>query len=162
MQIQRIKQPTLEKTEEEEELARLQNALQELKVQHETELRSALDQLEGAKKKVAEDTTATSESEKSAEIEKQDLAAMASISHREFEISGQIGEPGQFDKLSYVCQIHQIDSGLEKGYSEKKVVDTVIKSISPHSSLRNDVLTSPDRSLAKLRSILLLIFIKRR
>ena len=56
----------LGKTEEEEELARLQNALQELKAQHEAQLRSALEQLEGARNKVAGDTVATSASEKSA------------------------------------------------------------------------------------------------
>ena len=41
----------LEKTEEEEELARLQNALQELKLQQETQLKSALEQLEEATRK---------------------------------------------------------------------------------------------------------------
>lgn len=86
------------------------------------------------------------------------LMSVSAILHREFKISGQIEEPGQFDKLTYVSLIHQIDSGLGKGYSEKDVADAVIKSISPHSSLRNYVLTSPDRSLAKLRSILRVFF----
>ena len=81
-----------------------------------------------------------------------------SILQREFKISGQILEPGQYDKLTYVSLIHQIESGLAKGYSEKDIADAVIKSISPHSSLRNYVLTSPDRSLTKLRSILRVFF----
>ena len=55
--------------------------------------------------------------------------------------------------FQHVSLIHQIDSGLANGYSEKHVADAVIKSISPHSSLRNYVLTSPDHSLKKLRSL---------
>ena len=61
----------------------------------------------------------------------------SSVLLREFKISGQIGETGQHDKLTYVSLIHQIDSGLKRGYSEKDVLDAIIKSISPHSSLRN-------------------------
>ena len=66
---------------------------------------------------------------------------------RDFKISGQIGEAGQQDKLRYVTLIHQIDLGLTKGYKESEVVEAVIKAISPHSTLRNYVLTLPDRSL---------------
>lgn len=77
---------------------------------------------------------------------------------REFKISGQIGEPVQADKLTYVSLTHQIDSGVSKGYSEKEICDAVIKSISPQSSLRNYVLTMPDRSLRKIRSILRVFF----
>ena len=73
---------------------------------------------------------------------------------RELKISGQIREPGQKDKLTYVSLIHQIDSGLERGYSDKDVYDVVIQAISPHSSLRSYILTLPQRSLKKLRSIL--------
>ena len=77
---------------------------------------------------------------------------------RDFNISGQIGESGQQDKLTYVALIHQIDLGLTKGYKESEVVQAVIKAISPHSTLRNYVLTLPDRSLAKLRKILRVFF----
>ena len=80
------------------------------------------------------------------------MAATASILRREFKISGQIGEPAQADKLTYVSLTHQIDSGVSKGYSESEICDAVIKSISPQSSLRSYVLTMPDRSLSKLRS----------
>lgn len=151
------KPPPLEKTAEEEELARLQNTLQELKLQQETQLKSVLEELEEAKKKVSGDITAISGSEKS-EIEQKNLAATASILRREFKISGQIGEPAQTDKLTYVSLTHQIDSGVSKGYCESEICDAVIKSISPQSSLRNYVLTMPDRSLSKLRSILRVFF----
>ena len=73
---------------------------------------------------------------------------------REFKIAGQVGEPNQPDKLTYVALIHQIDNGIKRGYHESEVVNAIIKAISPHSSLRNYALTLQDRSLAKLRKIL--------
>ena len=73
-------------------------------------------------------------------------------------VVGQIGEAGQSDKLTYVALIHQIESGLAKNYSELEIVEAIIKSISPHSSLRNYVLTFPDRSLAKVRKVLRVFF----
>ena len=82
----------------------------------------------------------------------------STVFRRELKISGQIGEPGQHDKLTYVSLIHQIDSAIENGYSEKEVSDAIIKSISPNSSLRNYILTLPQRSLGKLRSILRVFF----
>ena len=77
---------------------------------------------------------------------------------REFKIAGQVGEPNQPDKLTYVALIHQIDNGIKRGYHESEVVDAIIKAISPHSSLRNYVLTLQDRSLVKLRKILRVFF----
>ena len=50
----------------------------------------------------------------------------ATVFRREFKICGQIGEPGQHDKLTYVSLIHQIDSAIESGYSEKDVSDAII------------------------------------
>ena len=47
---------------------------------------------------------------------------------------------------------------LEKRYNEREIVDAVIKSISSHSNLRSYVLTLPDGSLAKLRSIPRVLF----
>ena len=78
----------------------------------------------------------------------------ASFFHRDFKIVGQVGEPGQQDKLSYVSLIHQIDAGLKRGFDENEIVEAVIKAISPNSSLRSYILTLPERSLDKLRKIL--------
>ena len=50
--------------------------------------------------------------------------------------------------------MHQIDSGLNRGYKESEIVDAVIRAISPHSSLRSYVERLCDLSLAKLRRIL--------
>ena len=72
---------------------------------------------------------------------------------REFKISGQIGEPGQTEKLTFVS-LMQIDSGLKRDYQENETVDAVIRAISPHSSLRSYVETLSDLSQAKLRRIL--------
>ena len=41
----------------------------------------------------------------------------------DFKISGQIGEAGQQDKLTYATLIHQIDWGLTKGNKESEVDD---------------------------------------
>ena len=73
---------------------------------------------------------------------------------REFKISGQIGEPGQTDKLAFVSLTHQMDSGLKRKYKEQEIIDVVILAISPQSSLRSYVETLSDVSLPKLRKIL--------
>ena len=78
----------------------------------------------------------------------------SSLLRREFKISGQIGEPGQTEKLTFVSLTHQIDSGLKRGYQERDIVDAIIRSISPHSSLRSYVETLPNLSLATLRKVL--------
>ena len=78
----------------------------------------------------------------------------SSLLRREFKISGQIGEPGQTEKLTFVSLMHQIDSGLKRDYQENEIMDAVIRAISPHSSLRSYVETLSDLSLAKLRRIL--------
>ena len=80
--------------------------------------------------------------------------AAPSLLRREYKLSGQIGEPGQTEKLTFVSLMHQIDSGLKHGYKESEIVDAVIRAISPHSSLRSYVETLNDLSLAKLRRIL--------
>ena len=46
-----------------------------------------------------------------------------SVLRQEFKIQGQIGEPGQTDKLTFVSLTHQIDSGLKRGYKEGKITD---------------------------------------
>ena len=77
---------------------------------------------------------------------------------RDFKLSGQIGEAGQPGKLTYVAVIHEIELGLSKGYKETEIVEAIITGISPHSSLRNYLLTLQDRSLEKLRKILRVFF----
>ena len=51
----------------------------------------------------------------------------ASIFRREFKVQGQIGEPGQKDKLTYQSLISQIESGLKKGSSLAWIFNLCIK-----------------------------------
>lgn len=39
----------------------------------------------------------------------------ATVWHKELKISGQIGEPGQKDRLTFSNLAHQIENGLNKG-----------------------------------------------
>ena len=156
--------PPLERSEEElivqMEVLSIEKKLEELKqlqIESDNARKTLLEQLRAAKGKVSE----TDHSDLTCNVVDTTVKvvkAEPSVLVREFKISGQIGEPGQKDKLTYVSLIHQIDSGLERGYSDKDICDAVIKAISPHSSLRNYILTLPQRSLKKLRSILCVFF----
>ena len=149
--------PPLEKSEDEKQIINLSNQLQTLKSKQKEDLDIILNQLEDAKKRVFGDTV-LSPPENDQNALPTNSMQTPSILRRDFKISGQIGEPGQADKLTYVSLIHQIESALEKGFTEKEIADGIIKSISPHSSLRNYILTLPDRSLAKLRKFLRVFF----
>lgn len=77
---------------------------------------------------------------------------------REFKIIGQIGEPGQKDKLTFVSLVRQIESALSKGYPEAEVIDGVIRAIIPSMQLRSYLETIVDLTLPRLRAILRLHF----
>lgn len=73
---------------------------------------------------------------------------------REFRISGQIGEWGQKDKLSYSSLIHQIDMGLKKNHSEAEIIEAVVRAVSPGLSLRDMLEIKSDLTLSQLHTIL--------
>lgn len=73
---------------------------------------------------------------------------------KEFKISGQIGEPGQKEKLIFSSLAHQIENGLNRGYPEVEIVDAVIRAISPGSQLRSYLEGKPQLTLPTLRCIL--------
>lgn len=73
---------------------------------------------------------------------------------KDFKISGQIGEPGQIDKLTFSSLAHQIETGLNRGYPEIKIVDAVIRAIYPGSQLRSYLEGKPHLTLPTLRRIL--------
>ena len=77
--------------------------------------------------------------------------AVPSLLHREFKLSGQIGEPGQTEKLTFVSLMHQIDSGLNLGYKDSEIVDAVIRAIVVLEVTWKHYVTFP---YAKLRRIL--------
>ena len=73
---------------------------------------------------------------------------------RELKITGQIGEPGQKDKLSFVSLVRQIEGALQKGYKALEVVDAVVRSINPGVRLRSYLVGLESLTLPCLRCIL--------
>ena len=73
---------------------------------------------------------------------------------RELKIIGQIGEPGQNDKLSFVSLARQIEGALQKGYKPLEVVDAVVRSINPGMRLRSYLEGLESLTLTRLRRIL--------
>lgn len=73
---------------------------------------------------------------------------------REFRISGQIGEGGQKDKLSYTSLIHQMEAGLRKGHSEEEVMEAVIRAVTPGLHLRDMLEIKSNLTLSILKTIL--------
>ncbi len=74
--------------------------------------------------------------------------------NRELKISGQIGEHGQKDKLTFSSLAHQIEHGLSRGVSELEIVDAVIRAIAPGMQLRSYLEGKPNLTLSILRCIL--------
>ena len=80
---------------------------------------------------------------------------------RELKIIGQIGEPGQKDKLSFVSLVRQIEGALQKSYKPQEVVDAVVRAINPGMRLRSYLEGLSDLTLPRLRRILRSIFRRR-
>lgn len=74
--------------------------------------------------------------------------------HKDFKIAGQIGEPGQKDKLTFSSLARQIEHGLSKGFPEPEIVDAVIRAIVPGMQLRSYLEGKVNLSLPTLRRIL--------
>lgn len=64
---------------------------------------------------------------------------------KDYKISGQIGEPGKKDRLTFSSLARQIENGLSKGYPESEIVAAVI---------RANLEGKSDLSLPTLRRIL--------
>ena len=78
----------------------------------------------------------------------------SSVLRREFRIKGQIGEPSQADKLSYIALVKQIDSAVERGYTQSEIVDSIVQAIVPGMYLRSYLIGLKDLTLPRLRRIL--------
>ena len=90
-----------------------------------------------------------------AESEKVSLPPeVLSVIRREFKISGQIGEPGQRDRLTFTSLAHQIEAAREKGYRDNDIVQGVIRAIVPGSALRSYLEGRAKITLPSLRRIL--------
>lgn len=73
---------------------------------------------------------------------------------REFRISGQIGDAGQKDKLSYTSLINQMESGQRKGHGEAEIIEAVTRAVSPGLHLREMLEIKRDLTLPTLKTIL--------
>ena len=73
---------------------------------------------------------------------------------KEFKIVGQIGEPGQKDRLSFVSLAHQVESGVKKGFSKEEIIEAVVRSVVPGLRLRSYLEGRDNLSLPDLRRIL--------
>lgn len=82
------------------------------------------------------------------------VSPSGSMWRKDFKISGQIGEPGQKDRLTFSSLARQIESGLSKGYPELEVIDAVIRAITPGLQLRSYLEGKDKLTLPALRRIL--------
>ena len=73
---------------------------------------------------------------------------------KDFKISGQIGEPGHKDKLSFSSLVHQLDNAVERKIPEQEIIGAVIRAIQPGLSLRGYLESRRGLTMATLRKIL--------
>ena len=126
--------PPLEMSESEKQMLALEQQYAALKEKREKEMKEIELKMAEMKKTLP---GITSDKAKTSEEIKIVDTINPSLLRREFKIFGQIGEPGQTEKLTFVSLTHQIDSGLRSGYKEKDIADAIRRSISPQSSLRS-------------------------
>ena len=74
--------------------------------------------------------------------------------HKDFKIRGFIGENGQKDKLSYISLLKQIEEGRDKGYSDKGIVNAVLRAITPGLYLRNVLESTENLTFSRLMKFL--------
>ena len=55
--------------------------------------------------------------------------------HKDYKISGQIGEPGQKEHLAFSSLARQKEHGLSKGFPKVEIVDSMIRAIAPGMQL---------------------------
>ena len=82
------------------------------------------------------------------------VSDLKQIFRRDFKLNGQIGEPNQKDKLTFISLVRQIESALARGDQEAEIIDAVIRAIVPGMQLRSYLETIHGLTLPRLRSIL--------
>ena len=133
------------------ELIQMEESFKALMLEKEKEIEKAMQKISA----LGGDAAKKGESKKVAPKTGPQINLTNSVLRRDFRIVGQVGEIGQKDKLSYVSLIRQIEAGIDKGYTEKEVIQAVINSISPGLSIRSYFEGSHDSlSLARVRKIL--------
>ena len=79
---------------------------------------------------------------------------LQSILKRDFRIVGTVGAQGQKEQLSYLSLSRQVQSGKERGYSEKELVDGLIKCIVPGLPLKDYLEAMREMGLETLMKII--------
>ena len=69
-------------------------------------------------------------------VTKISVADQSVLITRELKLFGQIGEPGQKDKLTYVSIQNQIKDAELRGFTEREIICVVIRSMTPSLTLR--------------------------
>ena len=82
------------------------------------------------------------------------LLKKTSLLRKELKLRGQIGEPSQKDKLSYVSLMHQIEEAKSSGYDDDEIVSAVIKAMTPNLTLRNVLESLKDLTIQRLYQFL--------
>lgn len=82
------------------------------------------------------------------------LSVLTNLMKRDFKISGPIGELGQRDRITYTSLMRQLDAGQAKGYTDRELVEAVIRAISPGMRLRSYLESSENLTLATVKDIL--------
>ena len=77
---------------------------------------------------------------------------------KELKISGQIGSPGQKDKLTYTGLSFQIGSARARGFEDMDICAAVIKAIAPGEELRTYLEMCPTLTLDTLIPVLRMHF----
>ena len=117
----------MELTNAKKELIKMEESFKELMSEKEKEIEKVVEKISG----LGADATRQGETGKAASKTEPQINLSNSVLRPDFRIVGQVGEIGQKDKLSYVSLIRQIEAGIDKGYTEKEVIQAVINSISP-------------------------------
>ena len=73
---------------------------------------------------------------------------------KDFRIKGQVGNPNQKEKLSYISLMNHIRAGITKGYPEHDIVMAIIESISPELSIRGYLEALQGVTLSKVKQIM--------
>ena len=81
--------------------------------------------------------------------------------HKDFKISGFIGEKGQKDKLPCISLLKQIQEERDKGYSDKEIVNAILRAITPGLYLRDVLETTENLTLSRLMKFLQSHFVER-
>ena len=99
-------------------------------------------------------TSTTNTTDKKQEVTFDLNGATTVLARRELKIYGQIGSPGQVDKLSFNSLARQIEDAQQKGHKEREIISAVTRAVGPGIPLRSYLEGRPDITLPQLRRVL--------